>query len=432
MDTTQLKCPGCGASLPYNAERRLWKCERCGSEYDRQQIIQITQQKSDSDIDINRPDYQQDSPASDYGGPQPVLNIYKCNSCGGEMVADENTASTFCPYCGNTNILKSRLEGEFRPKYVIPFCQTKDDAVAGYVALRKGRFLAPSEFGSASNIEKLAGVYIPFWLYKGRSFGHVSGDRHVKTTWRSGDYIVTKTDVYFELREGSEAFDKVPADGSRKFDDDLMDSVEPFNFSKLEPFNYSYLSGFLAEKFDVSPDENRPRAILRMNNSLRQDIYSTISGSLVSARENFHCNIHDIEYALLPVWMMNVFVDGKPHTFAMNGQTGQTVGNVPVDTFKMIMFLLGCLISCVGLALGISYLYNDCRFDSDESLWMPIPMGLIVGLVFFFAHYSKYKMVKRGTTAHSYKVPGSFVLTQNVTRYVRSFTRRIYSPRNKK
>ncbi len=357
MDTTQLKCPGCGASLPYNAERRLWKCEACGSEFDKLQIMQLTQQKSDADIDIHKPEYKPDPQPGQYTGSQPELNVYKCSSCGGEMVADENTASTFCPYCGNTNILKSRLEGEFRPKYVIPFATTREDALAGYAALKKGRFLAPKEFGDPSNIEKLTGVYIPFWLYKGESFGHVSGERHEKTSWRSGDYVYTKTDVYYELREGSECFDKVPADGSKKFDDDLMDSIEPFDFNGIENFNYSYLSGFLAEKYDVGPEEDKERASLRMNNSVRQSIYSTINGSLISPAEKFDCQIQDIEYALFPVWMLNVFVDGKAHTFAMNGQTGKTVGDVPIQAFKAFMFFIACLVGGIGLIMLMAQLF---------------------------------------------------------------------------
>ncbi len=357
MDTTQLKCPNCGDVLPYNAEKRLWKCTSCGSEFDKLQIMQLTQQKSDADIDINKDEYKQHEQQPQQYDDQPELSVYKCQSCGGEMVADENTSSTFCPYCGNTNILKSRLEGEFRPKYVIPFAKTKEDAKAGYAALRKGRFLAPSEFGDPKNIEKLTGVYIPFWLYKGQSFGHVSGERHEKTSWRSGDYIYTKTDVYYELREGNEAFDKVPADGSKKFDDDLMDSIEPFDFNGIENFNYSYLSGFLAEKYDVGPEEDKERASLRMNNSLKQDLYNTINGSLLSAQEQFNCDIHDIEYALFPVWMLNVFVDGKAHTFAMNGQTGKTVGDVPIKASKAFFFFLACLVGSVGLFMLIAKLF---------------------------------------------------------------------------
>ena len=357
MDTTVLKCPGCNSPLPYNAERGLWKCEYCGSEYTREQILELTAQKSDSDIDIKKPEYKEETDFNQPSEDQPELNLYRCKNCGAEMVTDQNTASTFCVYCGSTGILKSRLEGKFRPKYIIPFATTKQQAIDAYNGLRKGRFLAPNEFGKKENIEKITGVYIPFWLYDGFSQGVLEGERHDKTSWRSGDYIITKTDVYHEFRAGKEDFEKVPADGSKKFDDDLMDSIEPFNFSALEPFNYSFLSGFLAEKYDVSAEENTKRATLRMNNSLQQSLYNTIHGTLVSPHKRLDCSIKNVDYALLPVWMLNTFVKDKAYTFAMNGQTGKIIGDIPIDSGKSVRYFI--FLTALGFAIAalIDYIF---------------------------------------------------------------------------
>jgi DNA-directed RNA polymerase subunit RPC12/RpoP len=93
--------------LPYDAEKRLWKCTYCGSEFTREQILELTAQKSDADIDIKKPEYKEDTEIPE---DQPELNLYRCQNCGAEMVADQNTSSTFCVYCGSTGILKSRLE----------------------------------------------------------------------------------------------------------------------------------------------------------------------------------------------------------------------------------------------------------------------------------------------------------------------------------
>lgn len=366
METTILKCPGCNSPLPYNAEKRLWKCEFCGSEYSREQILQMTQQKSDSDIDkpyqepvepphITTDDGQSPAESDAYG--QPELNIYRCQNCGAEMVADANTAATFCVYCGSAGIIKNRLEGQFRPKYIIPFLKTKEDAIAGYNKLREGRFLAPKEFGDPSNIEKITGVYIPFWLYDGVSQGSVDGDRDETSSWRSGDYVYTKHNIYHEHRAGHQSFEKVPADGSEKFDDDLMDSIEPFDFGKLEPFNYSYLSGFLAEKYDVDAEKDKERATLRMNNSLIQSLDNTIHGGIYDRKEFVKCNISKYEYALLPVWMLNTFVDGKAHTFAMNGESGKMTGDVPIDGTKAFWFFIALVGGLCGLGALIAKLF---------------------------------------------------------------------------
>lgn len=356
MDTTVLKCPGCGSSLPYNAEKGLWVCETCGAEFSEEEILKMTEAKSDADIDINKSDYKEDTtPDPD----QPQLNLYRCQNCGAEMVTDENTASTFCVYCGSTGILKSRLEGKFRPKYVIPFSTTKQQAIAAYNGLRKKRFLAPKEFGQRENIEKITGVYIPFWLYDGQSEGYIDGERHeLAKTWREGDYKCSQTNVYHEYREGMESFERVPADGSEKFDDNLMDSIEPFKFEALVPFNYSYLSGFLAEKYDVSAEDNEDRANLRMNNSLKQSLTSTINGVLVSSKEDINCKIENVDYVLLPVWMLNTFVKGKPYSFAMNGQTGKIVGDIPISKGKSALFFLILFALGFGIAALFAILFD--------------------------------------------------------------------------
>ena len=349
MDTTVLKCPGCGSSLPYNAEKGLWVCETCGAEFSEEEILKMTETKSDADIDINKSDYKEDTtPDPD----QPQLNLYRCQNCGAEMVTDENTASTFCVYCGSTGILKSRLEGKFRPKYVIPFSTTKQQAITAYNGLRKKRFLAPKEFGQRENIEKITGVYIPFWLYNGQSEGYIDGERHELAKKCS------QTNVYHEYREGMESFERVPADGSEKFDDNLMDSIEPFKFEALVPFNYSYLSGFLAEKYDVSAEDNEDRANLRMNNSLKQSLTSTINGMLVSSKEDINCKIENVDYVLLPVWMLNTFVKGKPYSFAMNGQTGKIVGDIPISKGKSALFFLILFALGFGIAALFAILFD--------------------------------------------------------------------------
>ena len=366
MDTTVLKCPGCGSPLPYDASVKKWKCEACGSEYDAIQVMQMTQD-SDKDTDTQKmpkppsppPYITNDAPGmppqynNDQGyGPQPDLDLYRCKNCGAEMVADETTAATFCVYCGSTSILKSRLEGQFRPSRVVPFAKTKQDAIAAFKNLMNTENFVPNDFTRESNIEKITGVYIPFWLYSGTAQGHIRGQLHKVTSWRSGNYRYTKTDIYDVERAGSVAFSGIPADGSKKFDDDTMDSIEPFDLKGLVPFNYAYLSNFLAEKYDVTADEDRERAAGRMRNSISAHLHATVNGTLVGEQQNIRENISNVEYVMLPVYMLNTFWQGKPYIFAMNGQTGKLVGDVPVDKGKWFRaFLIAAAICC-----AISYL----------------------------------------------------------------------------
>jgi DNA-directed RNA polymerase subunit RPC12/RpoP len=287
---------------------------------------------------------------SDPNDPQPDLNVYRCKNCGAEMVADDTTAATFCVYCGSTSILKNRLEGEFRPSRVIPFAKKKEDAINAFKNLMHTENFVPDDFTKESNIEKITGVYIPFWLYSGNVSGHIQGRLHKIQTWRSGDYKYTKTDIYDCERAGSVAFDGIPADGSKKFDDDTMDSIEPFDLTALEKFNYAYLSNFLAEKYDVTADEDQERAAQRMRNTIISHLEKTINGTLISPQQNVKEKIENIEYVMLPVWMLNTFWQGKAYTFAMNGQTGKLVGQVPVDKGKWFRSFLITSVICTPIA----------------------------------------------------------------------------------
>jgi hypothetical protein len=61
-------------------------------------------------------------------------------------------------------------------------------------------------------------------------------------------------------------------------------------------------------------------------------------------------------YALYPVWLLNTTWNGKKYTFAMNGQTGKMIGNLPMDKKAFAGWLLGVSAVCSALAFGLSYL----------------------------------------------------------------------------
>ena len=134
-------------------------------------------------------------------------------------------------------------------------------------------------------------------------------------------------------RAGTMPFEKVPVDASTKMPDDHMDSIEPYNYEELKPFSTAYLPGFLADKFDVSADKSRERADARCLGSLKKALQGTVTGYATCFPRGEHADIQrgKVHYALLPVWLLNTKWQGKDFLFAMNGQTGKLVGDLPVD-----------------------------------------------------------------------------------------------------
>ena len=266
--TYDYKCPSCNAILKFDPHGQNWKCEYCKHEYNLEELKAYNEKIGRKELK----DEHKVKLEKDYNG----MDIYTCNNCGAQIVADENTSATFCVYCKNTAILKNKLVDEFNPDYVIPFKFTKEDAIEKFRKIHKP--LMPKIFNNPKNIEETKGIYIPFWLYDYNTSGIVDFHAERVTSWTSGQYHYTKTDTYAVKRGGSVEFYNLPVDGSKKFDNSIMNSIEPFNYADLKPFNHSYLSGFLAEKYDVNNEDARSDAENRASNSLENVLKNDVKG----------------------------------------------------------------------------------------------------------------------------------------------------------
>ena len=334
MGVLDNKCPACNAPISFNPVNQKWDCEYCGSKFSLE-------------------DMQQHNNASTVQANTVVVNVekmgemdmYHCNNCGAEIIADDTTTSTFCVYCGSTAILKNKIDAGRAPNYIIPFKNIKEDAINAFTKVTKNKLLVPKCFKDIKNIEKVTGVYIPFWAYDLNASGEVELRGVDITTWSDSVYRYTRTDTYAVKRRGYFDYEKVLADASSRFKDELMDSIEPFNYNELTPYNHAYLSGFLAEKYDVEEEAGLQRATERTMMTCNDLIKSSVRHSSVSIVNNgmnikpSHCH-----YIMLPVWMVNIKYKDKMYTFAMNGQTGKLVGDMPIGTRETILWTLGIFI----------------------------------------------------------------------------------------
>lgn len=264
------------------------------------------------------------------------VKVYTCPSCGAELICDNNTAATSCPYCNNPTIIPGQLGGSLKPDLVIPFKIRKEQALEALKNHYKGKPFLPDAFRDNNHLEEIKGIYIPFWLFNGTASGsanYLATQTHVR---RQGDYEVTQTLHFNVYRSGNVNFENIPVDGSQKMDDDYMDSIEPFNYEDLKPFSLAYLPGYYADKYDVDADACSSRADSRAAETLKDLIRSTVVGysTVIPAGMRTTVRRGKVHYALLPVWMLRTKWEGNTYTFAMNGQTGKLVGDLPSDPKK--------------------------------------------------------------------------------------------------
>lgn len=334
----EYKCPCCNAGLRYDGGTGEMTCEHCGNTFSVEQLEQLSEIEKESE-ESSEPKWKK------YEGKQTEEETteFICNSCGAAITGDENTAATECPYCGNPVILRQRIDGMLRPDFVIPFKFDKKAAKDALKKFYKGKPLLPKLFKEESNIDKITGIYVPFWLFDCDAKGRMSFDATRISTWRRGDYQYTKTSHFLVIRGGEMSFEKIPVDASSKMDDSYMDSLEPFDYGDLKDFGSAYLSGFFADRYDVSDEECSPRASKRVKTSLQESFRSTVQGySGVTVKScSVKTNNSDIKYALLPVYILNTKYKGKDYMFAMNGQTGKTAGKLPISKGRFAAWAAG-------------------------------------------------------------------------------------------
>ena len=353
---TNYQCPACTGPLHYSAKSGKLACDYCGSSFDVAEIEALyarkeaeaaaAKQAADAKAEAAQAAKAEAAEAAaasggwdtsdlsrDWGAEADGLRVYSCPSCGAELICDQSTAATACPYCGNPAIVPGQFSGALRPDYILPFRLSKDDAVQALRAHYKGKPFLPRSFTSANHIEQIQGVYVPFWLFDGGAEGAASYRASNTNVYETGDYEITETRHYHVVRAGSLAVEKIPVDASSKMPDDHMDSIEPFDYAQLRPFSTAYLPGYLADKYDVTIDDSRDRADTRCRETLAQALRDTVTGygACVTEREDIALRRGKVHYALLPVWMLSTKWHGQDFLFAMNGQTGKLVGDLPTD-----------------------------------------------------------------------------------------------------
>ena len=371
IQVTNYQCPACTGPLHFSGETGMLECDYCGSSYDVAEIEALYAQKDEKAAEAKQKadekaeraaadgdDWDTSGMSSDWGDEANGIKAYTCPSCGAELLCEETTAATSCPYCGNPTVVPGQFSGMLKPDYILPFKLGKQDAINALKRHYRKKPLLPSTFSKANHLQEIKGVYVPFWMFNGRAEGHVEYEGLISHVHTEGDYEVTTTEHYDVRRGGDIAFEKVPVDASSKMPDDHMDSIEPYNYKDLKPFSTAYLPGFLADKYDVSVADSQERADSRCTASLEAALRRTANmyDTCVPLNQDIRLKRGKVHYALLPVWMLHTKWNGKDFLFAMNGQTGRLVGDLPTDMGKFWTTFAAIAIPVTALATLILHI----------------------------------------------------------------------------
>ena len=350
------KCPCCDGAIEFDSSLQKMKCPYCDSEFEME-----TLQAYDQELNGQPPENMTWDTGS--GGQWQQcetegLHSYICNTCGGEIVADETTGASECPFCGNPVIMTGQFAGALKPDLVIPFQVDKKAAVAALQNHCKGKRLLPKVFKDENHIQEVKGLYVPVWLFDTDADALVRYRAARTRSWSDSQYNYTETQHFSVTRGGGIGFENVPVDASTKMDSTLMEAIEPFHMGDAVDFQTAYLSGYLADKFDVDAADSIDRANTRIKKSTADAFASTVQGytSVIPADTNIQLRNGRARYALYPVWILNTRWNGEIFTFGINGQTGKIAGDLPMDKNLFWTWLFGVAGAVSAAVFALSYL----------------------------------------------------------------------------
>lgn len=404
MSTVAYQCPCCGAPLAYGAGSGKLECASCGNSYelDALEAMNESQEIGSIQFDIPTETFDESEAAQ--------MRAYICQGCGAELMTEETTTATECPYCGSPTVLPERIDYAVKPELVVPFTVTKEQAQEQFENYFKGKKLLPNVFLNTRNrIAEMRKLYVPYWLFDCKAGGSIVYDAEKKYTRREGDWEVTYTEHYFVSRAGMMDFEAIPVDGSVKLDNKITESLEPYDLSSAVPFVPAVLAGAMADHADVESADCEERARQRVENSMENALRSTVSGytSVVPRSRNFHTEEAKVTPVLMPVWLITTEKDGTTYTFAINGQTGKLTCDVPADTAKSWIWGGGTFAGVFALMCAIFYFMGNL---ANGTLIAAAVIALIAAFVVYGSLVGQLKQAASVLGASNYVVKDSFRL----------------------
>jgi hypothetical protein len=326
-------CKNCSHPLVFDPAKQKMYCSSCGSSFLPEEV--------EAESKEYRQDLRAESMESIYNTKDKDLMdcyVYSCSECGGEIIINGTEASTTCVYCGNSNVVFSRIAKQKCPEFVMPFSITKEKAIElVHKKINSGLFI-PKEIKNFS-IDCIRGIYLPYWIIN----ASYTNAAVIEGQVRSGKSTVTR---YFG-RAGKLKLTRFPIDASLALSDESSSRLEPFELSHLKPFDEDYLAGFYSNVSDVTYIDLKRATLKRAEEFFEKEAMDDVRASrkkIVSSIPSVKIE-NNMVYAMLPAWFITFKYKGKPNTILVNGDTGKVVCALPWNKglFYSLLFTFGAV-----------------------------------------------------------------------------------------
>ena len=364
MDVMTHKCPNCDGALTFDPSDQKFHCPYCMSIFTEAEVTNYEQKQKDARLvdeatqDTTTATTEQQATTNTDAG---TMDLFSCPSCGAEIVTDSTTAATYCYFCHNPVVLTGRLSGAFLPDKVLPFSIDKEQATEQFLQWAQKKWFVPRDFFNKAQVEKLTGVYFPYWSVDATAEGELNGTGTSIRIWRVGDIEYTETKQYDVFRQGTMQFNDLVKNAlTKNVQKNMVESVQPFQMDQAIPFKNQYLAGFQAEKRDIEYLSLQPEVQQELASYGEELLSDSVNGYTSFSRKHRHFELTEEKnhYVLLPVWLVTYQADDaekKTFYYAMNGQTGKVAGVLPISYQRLGLSAAGIFAIVAILLMIVGY-----------------------------------------------------------------------------
>ncbi len=356
MDKT-FKCPGCGGEMHYQAGSEVQKCQYCGFE------LQIPENEEE----IRELDFHAFMDAHIEEEDQEEVQTIDCKGCGAQVSFDANISSDECPYCGSTIIQKGTAHQHLKPKSLLPFKIDQKEAGELFKSWINGLWFAPNELKERSKlIEKISGIYVPYWTYDSNTFSRYHGKRG-DDYWETEHYTtmedgksVRKSRQVRKTRWRSvsgvvfDQFDDVLVPATKSLPEKQINDLDPWDLDNLVPYSEEFLAGYRVENYQVSLEDGFNTAEGVMKDEIEKSIKHDIGGDHQRIH-SFKTQHNDVtfKHILLPIWLSSYRYNDTVYRFLINGRTGEVQGERPYSAVKITLAVLAAVAVVAGIVMAV-------------------------------------------------------------------------------
>ena len=345
QDTVRLPCPSCGSELQWSAEHKQIVCDYCGYREEMDHSRDKVVEQSLADAAAKMEDFV----------PEAVnKKVFDCQNCGAHFMVESDKVAVNCGFCGSQNInLEAYAHQYIQPVGIIPFYVSRDEAERLFKAWIKRGWFRPNALKRGADLDRLHGIYIPFWTYDAQTESDWEGEagtyyyetRTVRVNGKMTQQRVRRTRWRWHSGHLSHFFDDVLIPATQGLNHDRLERITPYRLPEVVNYDPRLLVGWESEIYGMEVDEGYQLADRQMEHLIRNMCSAQLGGD---TQRNLRVNStkfdQTFKHIILPVWLSSYQFGGKTYHFSINGQTGKLAGDKPYSWVKITLAVLFVLL----------------------------------------------------------------------------------------